>query len=206
MIPRWFKLAYLIFVAVLVPAYLLEYSWVNLLWFSNLALIGGLLAAWFENRRVASMMLVAVLLPEAVWIADFLGSLLLVGTTPFGFVSYMYDAEIALFVRLLSLYHLLLPFVLLWLVWRLGYDPMAWRLWIPIGFSVVVLSFLLSRPERNVNFVWGTGGGPQSWMPPLAWLALVLIGCGVMWWITHVLVAYSWRRWRRRMDDGTGPV
>ncbi|MGM0553325.1 MAG: hypothetical protein ACQETK_05910 [Pseudomonadota bacterium] len=26
---------------------------------------------------------------------------------------------------LLSLYHLALPFVLIWMVWRLGYDPAA---------------------------------------------------------------------------------
>lgn len=194
MIPRWFKFAYLFFVAALIPAYALEHGWVNFLWFSNVALIGGLLAAWLESPRVASMMLVAVLLPEMGWIVDFLGSLVLLGTTPFGIVDYMYNPEIALSVRLLSLYHLLLPFVLLWLVWRLGYDRAAWKLWTPIGFSILVLSFLVSSPERNVNWVWGPGGEPQAWMPPLAWLAVVLVFCGFVWWITHVLIEYALRR------------
>lgn len=194
MIPSWFKFAYLAFVSVLVPLYALEHGWVNFLWFSNVALIGGLLAAWLESPRVASMMLIAVVLLEMGWIADFFGSLVLLGTTPFGVVDYMYDPDIALSVRLLSLYHLLLPFVLLWLVWRLGYDRAAWKFWVPIGFSILVLSFLLSSPERNVNWVWGPGGEPQAWMPPLAWLALVLVFCALVWWITHVLIDYALRR------------
>lgn len=198
MIPLWFKLAYLAFVAVLVPVYLLEHGWMNFLWLSNVALFGGLVAAWLESPRLASMMLVAVLLLETGWIVDFLGSLLLLGTTPFGAVDYMYNPDIALHVRLLSLYHLLLPLVLLWLVWRLGYDRAAWKLWMPMGLLVLVLSFLLSSPERNVNWVWGPGGEPQQWMPPEAWLGVVLIFCGLVWWITHLLVEHAWRRWGLR--------
>ncbi|MFO8152623.1 hypothetical protein [Thioalkalivibrio sp.] len=200
MIPWWFKFAYLAFVAVLVPVYALEHGWVSFLWFSNLALIGGLMAAWLESPRLASMMLVAVLLLEMGWIADFVGSLLLLGTAPLGGVDYLYDPGIALPVRLLSLYHLLLPFVLLWLVWRLGYDRTAWRPWIPIGLSVLVLSFLLSSRERNVNWVWGPGGEPQQWMPPEAWLALVLAFCGLVWWSTHMLILHVLQRWGLRIN------
>lgn len=200
MIPLWFKLAYLAFVAVLVPVYLLEHGWMNFLWLSNVALFGGLVAAWLESPRLASMMLVAVLLLETGWIVDFLGSLLLLGTTPFGAVDYMYNPDIALHVRLLSLYHLLLPLVLLWLVWRLGYDRAAWKLWMPMGLLVLVLSFLLSSPERNVNWVWGPGGEPQQWMPPEAWLGVVLIFCGLVWWITHLLVEHVGRRWGLRVN------
>lgn len=200
MIPLWFKLAYLAFVAVLVPVYLLEHGWMNFLWLSNVALFGGLVAAWLESPRLASMMLVAVLLLETGWIVDFLGSLLLLGTTPFGAVDYMYNPDIALHVRLLSLYHLLLPLVLLWLVWRLGYDRAAWKLWMPMGLFVLVLSFLLSSPERNVNWVWGPGGEPQQWMPPEAWLGVVLIFCGLVWWITHLLVEHVGRRWGLRVN------
>lgn len=196
MIPWWFKITYLVFLAVLVPAYVWEYGWVNFLWFSNLALVGGLLAAWLESPRVASMMLIAVLLPEMGWIIDFLGSLLL-GTAPFGGVDYLYNPEIPLFVRLLSLYHLLLPWVLLWLVLRLGYDRAAWKYWMPLGLSILALSFLLSSPERNVNWVWGAGREPQDWLHPLGWLSLLLVFCVLLWWVTHRLLDRAWRRWGR---------
>ncbi|AHE98686.1 membrane protein [Thioalkalivibrio paradoxus ARh 1] len=192
--PLWFKSAYLAFVAVLVPAYTVEHGLVNFLWLSNVALLGGLLAAWFESPRLASMLLVAVLLPELAWILDFLASLVLLGRSLFGVVEYMYNPEIALFVRLLSLYHLLLPFVLLWLVWRLGYDRGAWKLWIPIGLSILLLSFLLSSPERNVNWVWGPGGEPQEWMSPQAWLIAVMLFCSALWWVTQMLLGHVLRR------------
>ncbi|MEX0960119.1 MAG: hypothetical protein WDZ63_12595 [Burkholderiales bacterium] len=64
MTPLWFRTACLGFVAVLVLAYALQHGLVNLLWFCNVALIGGLLAALFESHRLASMMPVAVALLE----------------------------------------------------------------------------------------------------------------------------------------------
>jgi len=189
-IPLWFKLSYLVFVAALIPAYTLEHGLVNFLWFSNVALIGGLLAAWLESRRLASMMAVAVALLEMGWIFDFLLSLVLGGPTPLGIVDYMYDPDIALHVRLLSLYHLLLPFALFWMVWRLGYDREAWKVWVSVGCLILLLSFWLSTPERNINWVWGPVGQAQEWTPPYVWFGIVLAVCCAAWWLTHrVLLA-----------------
>ena len=185
MIPLWFKLSYLVFVVALVPAYTLEHGLVNFLWFSNVALMGGLLAAWLESRRLASMMAVAVALLEMAWIFDFLLSLALGGPTPLGIVDYMYDPDIALHVRLLSLYHLLLPFVLFWMVWRLGYDREAWKIWVSAGCAILLLSFWLSSPERNINWVWGLGGHAQEWTSPYVWLGIVLAVCFAAGWLTH---------------------
>lgn len=197
LIPLWFKLSYLVFVAALIPAYTLEHGLVNFLWFSNVALIGGLLAAWLESRRLASMMAVAVALLELVWVFDFLFSLVLGGPTPLGIVDYMYDPDIALHVRLLSLYHLLLPFVLFWMVWRLGYDTMAWRVWVPTGCAILLVSFLLSTPERNINWVWGTGGEAQDWTSPYAWFGIVILVCVSAWWLTHRALLFVLSRFGR---------
>ena len=189
MIPAGLKLGYLGFVAVMVPAYLLYYGPHSFLWFSNLALLTGLSAAWLENRWLASMALVAALLPEFGWIIAFVGGLL--GAEPLrALVSYMFDAEIPLFMRALSLYHLPLPFVLFWMTWRLGYEPRAWRLLVFIGYGVLLMSFLLAAPGRSVNWVLGpVAGEPQPWMPPLAWLGVVIGGFTLIWWLTHRFVA-----------------
>lgn len=190
MIPLWFRLCYLIFVAMLVPAYALEYGPVHFLWFSNVALIGGLLAAWLESPRLASMMAVAVALLEIPWVFDFLLSLALGGSTPLGIVDYMYNPDIALHLRLLSLYHLLLPFVLLWMVWRLGYDREAWKIWVSAGCTILLLSVWLPSPERNINWVWGPWGQAQDWTSPYVWFGIVLTVCLSAWWLTHrVLLA-----------------
>jgi hypothetical protein len=187
MIPLWFKAVYLAFVAVLLPVYTLEHGLLNFLWFSNLALMGGLLAALFGSPRLASMMLVAVALPEMGWIIDYLGSLLLGGRPPLGYVDYMYDTDVALFVRMLSLYHLALPFTLFWIVWRLGYDQNAWKLWIVVGSGILIMTFLLSGPDSNINWVWGPGQ-PQDRIPSYAWLGVMITACVALWWLTHRLV------------------
>lgn len=194
MFPLPFKLVYLAFVILLVPVYAVEHGWLNFLWLSNVALIGGLVAAWLEDRRLASMLLVAVAMPELAWVVDFVLSLILGGSAPLGIVHYMYNPEIPLFVRLLSLYHLPLPFVLIWMVWRLGYDPDAWKPWLAAGWAILLLTYLLSAPDQNVNWVWGPVGEPQQWMPPIAWLGLVMVICGVVWWVTHRIAMFVFRR------------
>lgn len=189
MIPLWFKIIYLAFVATLIPVYTQQHGLLNFLWFSNVALMGGLLAAWFENRTLASMMLVSVALLEIGWIMDFLSGLLLGGMTPIGLVAYMFDPEIPLFVRGLSLYHLPLPFILFWMVWRLYYDSRAWRLWTIIGCGILLLTFLFATPDRNVNWVLGPAGEEQHWMPAWVWLAVVMAVCTLVWWLTHKLLS-----------------
>ena len=45
------------------------------------------------------------------------------------------DDEIPVFIRTLSLYHVVLPVLLFWLVWRLGYDGTAWRRVMKLGLN-----------------------------------------------------------------------
>jgi hypothetical protein len=193
MLPLWFKLIYLGFVAVLIPVYAVEHGLPNFLWFSNVALLGGLAAAWLESRRLASMMLVAVLLLEMGWIADFLAGLLLGGVTPFGFVQYMFDPAIPALARALSLYHLALPFVLFWMAWRLKYDRAAWRAWLLPGNGIVVATFLFNPPDRNINWIRGPAG-ETDFFAPLPWLAVLMAGLTLIWWLTHQLNLALMRR------------
>jgi hypothetical protein len=185
MLPLWFKLVYTAFVIVLVPVYAIEHGWVNFLWFSNVALLGGLVAAWWESRWLASMLLMCIALPELVWILDFTLGLARGGEAMFGLAGYMFDPNLPLFVRLLSLYHITMPFVLFWMVWRLGYDPRAWRHWIGIGGALLVISFWLTTPDENVNWVYGAAGEGQEVLPAWAWLLIVIAIMGLIWWITH---------------------
>src|SRR5207249_11962669 len=62
---------------------------------------------------------------ELVWIVDFL-TRLTTGVQFLGLAEYMFRADNPLFVRGLSLFHVALPFLLLWLVYRLGYNWHAW--------------------------------------------------------------------------------
>ncbi len=113
-IPLWFKLAYSAFCAVLVPTYLMAYGPTNFLYFCDVALLTTLAAVWLESPLLASAPAVGILLPQALWVIDFLGTAAGVPLT--GMTAYMFDAKLPLFTRGLSFFHFWLPFVLAWLV------------------------------------------------------------------------------------------
>src|SRR5438045_9610539 len=107
-LPLCLKLTYTLYVCLLVPFYWVQYGPVNFLWVSDIALLATVLALWFENALLASMMAVAVVLLEIAWNVDYFGRLL-TGKHLFGLSKYMFDATIPLGVRALSLFHVVLP-------------------------------------------------------------------------------------------------
>ena len=174
MIPLWLKTGYTLFVCLLVPIYWRQYGPVNFLWFSDIALIAMVPALWWENVLLTSMMALSVVLLEIVWNVDFF-TRLLTGVSVTGLSAYMFDPKIPLFVRSLSCFHIVLPVVLLWSLARLGYDPRGWFWQTLVALVVLLLSFLLSNPRENVNWVYGFGEKPQTILPePLFVLALMV--------------------------------
>jgi len=163
MVPLWLKLGYTAFVAILVPVYTVHYGPGNFLWFSDVALLLGLAAIWLESPLLASTQAIAVVVPESGWIVEVVLRAAL-GVRLAGLTDYMFDPSIPPFVRALSLFHVWLPALLVWLVVRLGYDRRALVVQTLIGSAVLVATYLLTGPERNVNWVhrWGSlaGGWP----------------------------------------------
>lgn len=183
-LPLWAKLLYTAFVAVLVPYYWVSYGPTNFLYFCDVALLMTLAAFWLESALLASMPAVGILLPQALWCVDFLAEM--VGLHVTGMTGYMFNAELPLFTRGLSFFHFWLPFLLVWLVWRLGYDRRAFPYWTLLAWLLLVVSFFLlpappAPPDNpnlpvNVNYVHGfSDTAPQQWLPPLAYLGLLLV-------------------------------
>lgn len=152
----WLKLSYTAFLAVLVPVYIRQYGPGNFLWFSDVALVIGCLAAWLEHPLLASTQGVAVLVPESVWILEFIGRVA-TGRRFLGLTDYMFDPSIPRSVRALSLFHVWLPGVLIWLIARFGYDRRAFVIQTALGAVLLAASYAWTPPEENVNWVhrWG---------------------------------------------------
>jgi hypothetical protein len=186
--PLWLKLAVTLFIGVLVPVNWRQYGPANFLWFSDIALFLTGLALWFENGLLASMAALAVLLPECAWNLDFFYRLLS-GRAGIGLSNYMFDRQIPLPIRAVSLFHVWLPVLLLWLVQRWGYDRRA-LLWQTILEVVVVpLSYLYSDTKMNVNWVHGFGEKPQKMLPAGIFVLVVLVAFPVLiYWPTHRLL------------------
>ena len=188
MLPLWLKLIYTLYVCLLVPIYWVQYGPVNFLWVSDIALFTTVLALWFENALLASMMALAVGLLEIAWNVDFFGRLF-TGRHLFGLSKYMFDATIPLGVRLLSLFHVVLPPLLLWLVYRLGYDGRALFAQTVLVWLVLPLSYWLSNPTENVNWVYGFSDKPQRWLPAPLFLVLLMLAFPLLIYLpTHLLL------------------
>ena len=156
-IPLWFKLLYTVFVLYVMAVWWKHYGWKNFLWFSDIALIGAVPAMWFENAALASVLTVVVLLPELLWNAD-LAARLLLRRRITGLTDYMFERERPRLLRVLSLFHVPLPLVMLWMLAAYGYAP---RVALPgaIALAALVLpwSRLVSDPARNINWTYGLG-------------------------------------------------
>jgi len=73
----------------------------------------------------------------------------------------MFNLRIPLFIRGLSCFHIVLPLLLLWSLHRLGYDHRAFFWQTIVALVVLPLSYLVSDPQENVNWVYGLGENPQ---------------------------------------------
>lgn len=189
MIPLWIKLSYTAFAVVTVAVYAVKYPLWNFLWFSDIALIATVPALWLESSLLASMMLVGVLLPELVWNAAFFGRLF-TGKRWFGLTDYMFDPKKPLYLRAISLFHVFLPLLLLWMVARLGYDSDALIGQTLLAWAVLPLSYFIADPKLdNVNGVFGWTTEPQKRMPPLAYLGVMMVFFPlVIYFPTHLLL------------------
>ena len=188
LIPLWIKILYTLFLCVLVPVYWIHWGPRNFLWFSDIALLATAIALWLESALLASMMTLAIALPELAWNADFFGRLV-TGRHILGLSGYMFDVRKPRFLRALSLFHVVLPVLLLWTVNRLGYDPRALALQTVAALVILPATYGLTDPADNINWVYGPGRKPQTWTSPRAYLALVMLFFPVVIYLpTHLLL------------------
>src|SRR6266513_5250848 len=193
MISLRFKIGYTLFVCVLVPIYWRQYGPANFLWFSDIALLALVPALWLGNALLVSMMAVSVVFFEALCNVDFFLRLA-TGKSLIGLSAYMFDPKISLFIRGLSCFHIVLPLLLLWTVHRLGYGQRAFVWQTLVALVVLPLSYLVSNPQENVNWVYGFGQNPQKILPaPLFVILLMLLFPLVVYLPTHFLFARIFR-------------
>ena len=200
-VPLPLKLAYTAFMAVLVPVYWAKYGPTNFLYFCDLALFLTLAGVWMESALLLSMAAVGILLPQGLWCLDF--AFQLAGGRLVGMTAYMFDPGRSLFLRGLSLFHGWLPFLLVYVVRRTGYDRRALPAWTALGWTACLIAYFLLPPAgpehagklvpNNVNYVFGFDDAkPQAWMPAPAFLVTWMAGLLVAVYLpTHAML----RRW-----------
>jgi hypothetical protein len=197
-IPMAAKAIITVFLAVLIPTYLHTYGPTNFLWFCDAALILTVAGMWLESSLLISMCAVGILLPQGLWLADFGCNLL--GFHFLNLTSYMFDPHLPLFTRGLSLFHGWLPMLLVWLLFRLGYNKRALFAWTLLAAVLVFVCYFFTPPAGahpanpnipiNINYLYGFNDQqPQHWLNQNLYVILWL---GLLWLIaflpTHLVL------------------
>jgi hypothetical protein len=193
--PLWLKLLWSGWVIAWVPFYGKQYGAQTFLFFCDLGNFFIAAALWLESPLIFSWQACGLLLFQALYTIDLVAAVL-TGMHPIGGTEYMFDTRVPLFVRLLSLFHIVMPPLLLWAIWRLGYDPRGWKYQTITTWLVVPVNYFW-RPQSDVN--WARGPffrelhGPASIIYLIAYLILVPL---LVYWPSHLVL----RWWTQRLD------
>jgi hypothetical protein len=186
-IPLWLKIGWTVWLIVWIPLYWRQYGAQNFLYFCDLGniLIGA--ALWLESPLIFSWQATGLLLFQTVYVVDLIGALLS-GRHIFGATTFMFDPHVPLAVRLLSLFHVVTPPLLLWAIWLLGYDPRGWKLQTLVTWIVVPINYFW-RPQFDVNWARGLFFHEQHAVSGALYLAFYLVTIPVLvYWPTHLML------------------
>lgn len=193
----WLKIAWTVWLLVWAPVYWRQYGAQNFLFFCDIGNILIGFGLWLESALIFSWVACGLLVIQSLYAIDLVGAVL-TGDHIIGGTEYMFDPNLPLFIRLLSLFHVVTPPLLLWAIWRLGYDPRGWKFQTATAWIVVPINHFW-RPEMDVNWARGLFFREQQVMPGWAYLLGYLIGITVCIYLpTHLFLAWLTKRWRRR--------
>jgi hypothetical protein len=185
--PNWLRWAALAWMLVWLPAYWRTWGPSNFLQLCDIAVILTCLGLWTGNRLLLSSQALSSLVVDFVWVLDACWRLI-TGRSLLGGTDYLFDARYPLWVRLLSLFHVIMPPLLLWLLHRAGYDPRA----LPLQSLIALLAFAASRftlPAKNMNYAFTDPFLHRAWGPPPLHVAIsVLFMVIVVYLPTHLVL------------------
>ena len=164
----------MVWLLVWVPAYALGYGVVNFLSLCDVAVVLTCLGLWSGRALLLSSQVLPSIVIDGVWVVDVLARLV-TGSHLIGGTEYMWDERFPLALRLLSLFHVVWPPLLVYAVRRTGYDPRALVLQTGLTGVLLVISRLVSGPEINLNFAWADPLFGRSWGPAPVHLAVMLV-------------------------------
>lgn len=198
-VPLWLKIGWTLWLIVWAPLYWRQYGAQNFLFFCDLGnvLIG--VGLWLESPLIFSWAACGLLIFQSLYVIDLAGAVVthhhLIGGT-----EYMFDPSLPLTIRLLSLFHLATPPLLLWAIWRLGYDPRGWKVHTLMTWVVIPVNYFW-RPEMDVNWARGLFFREQhavpAWMYLLAYLICVPL---LVYFPTHLFLQWLSQQWKARAE------
>ena len=181
---RW---AALVWLAVWGWVYASTWGAWNFLLLCDIAVILTCVGLWRGSALLLSSQAVSSLVVDLLWTAD-VAAWLVFGRHLIGGTEYMWDAQYSLWVRLLSVFHVFWPVLLVWSLRHVGYDRRGFLLQSALA-AVVMLASRLGDPAKNLNFVFRDPIFGRTWGPAPAHVALMLgVLVLVLYWPTHQIL------------------
>lgn len=193
-LPLWIKLLWTAWVVVWAPVYWRHYGLQNFLFFCDLGNLFIAAGLWLESPLIFSWQATGLLLFQTLFTIDLAGALAS-GHHVIGGTEYMFDPNVALWIRLLGLFHVAALLLLLWAIWRLGYDRRGWKYQTLTAWIVVPINYFW-RPEYDVNWARGPFFQEQHAVPGFVYLLVYLIAIpATVYFPTHRFLVWLTPRW-----------
>jgi hypothetical protein len=200
-LPLWLKITWTAWLVVWAPIYWRQYGPQNFLFFCDIGnvLIG--IGLWLESALIFSWAACGLLLFQSIFTFDIVCALVTGHHFPGG-TEYMFDPTLLLYIRLLSLFHVVTPPLLLFAIYRLGYDSSGWKLQTLTTWIVVPINYFW-HPEKDVNWARGLFFHEQHAMPGWAYLLAYLTAVPLLvYFPTHLFLLWIMRRRRDGPSSG----
>lgn len=185
--PSWMRWTSLVWFLFWFPVYWRTWGAPNFAHLCDVAAILTCIGMWTNNALLISSQAVGALIVDAAWALDACW-LLILRRPLFGGVDYLLDGHYPLWVRMLTLFHLVMPALLLWGLFLFGYDRRGWRLQCAIALPVFIAA-RFTPPEKNIDFAFADPFFRRAWGPApthilVVWLFMVF----VVYLPTHLLL------------------
>ena len=182
---RW---AALLWLSLWVPAYASVWGFANFLHLCDVAVILTCAGLWTGSALLLSSQAVSSLVTDLLWDID-AGSRLLLGRHAFGGTEYLWDPSFPLAVRLLSLFHVVWPALLLWSLGRVGYHRRGFPLQVALASGMLVVS-RFAGPALNLNYAFRDPIFHRSFGPAPVHLAVSIVGLAALIYLpAHLALA-----------------
>jgi hypothetical protein len=113
----------------------------------------------------------------------------------------MFDQRIPILVRCLALFHVVVPVLLLWMVYRLRYERRALVAQTLLAWIVLLFCVLFTDPALNINCVFGPGTQRQTFMPAWLYFTVLLIYVPLAFYLPIHLALTRWLKWDRPRES-----
>lgn len=189
-----FKSLFTLFAAITAFIYWHEYGPQNFLWLSDIGLFLTVAALWSTSSLLISIISVGILPLEIVWTLDFCAHIL-TGTSPVGLTGYMFDLNLPLYLRAISLFHLVLPVLWLALLEKWGYDQRGFKYATILCTAVFVATYALPHPSENINLIFTPAFRDLTWISPRGWFIGQIIVLPIfLFWPVHRILEWAFRK------------